>query len=372
MLFSEVIGHETIKTGLIQGVKDSRISHAQLFLGQEGSGNLALALAYCQYISCPHKTDKDSCGTCPSCKKHTQFQFADLHFSFPIFNKQTGGSVSDEFLHVWRSTLKSTAYFDATHWRDQLDAENKQLIMTVKEAANIVKKLSLKSYEGGYKFMIIWLPEYMKPPVANKLLKILEEPPQNTIFLLVANQQDNMLSTILSRVQMLKVPRLADSDVRSALIAQAGVTSNDKLDTLVQLADGNYFNAWKQVKSADMGYVDSFATWMRHCYSKDYAGLLGWTNQMHTIGRENLKQFLSYSLHMFRQCIVRNYSGTQITRLAKAEEAFVSKFSPFINDRNIQDLIKEVEKSHLDIGRNGYAKLVLFDLSISLGKLLKK
>lgn len=372
MLFSEVIGHHALKQRLIQGVNDSRISHAQLFLGQEGSGNLALALAYCQYISCKNPTETDSCGSCSSCKKHAKLQFADLHFSFPIFNKKSEGSVSDEFLSEWRSAIKSTAYLDATYWRDQLDAENKQLIITAKEAGNIVKKLSLKSYEGGYKFMIIWLPEYMRPEAATKLLKIIEEPPPKTIFILVANHQDNMLSTILSRTQLLKVPRLADADVRSALIAKAGVTSNDKLDTLVQMADGNYFNAWKQIQAADLGYFDSFSTWMRFCYSRDTAGLLGWTNQMHSIGRENLKQFLDYSLHMFRQCLVRNYTGGQITRLAQAEEAFADKFARFINDRNIQELIAEVEEAHRDIGRNGYAKLVLFDLSIAIGKLLPK
>jgi len=371
MLFSEVIGHEALKQRLIQGVNDSRISHAQLFLGNEGSGNLALALAYCQFISCQHRTQTDSCGSCPSCKKHTQLQFADLHFSFPII-KRSGSSVSDEFLTSWRSAIKTTPYIDSTFWRDKIDAENKQLIIPVKEASNIVKKLSLKAYEGGYKFMIIWLPEYLHTSASNKLLKILEEPPQKTIFILVANHQDNMLSTILSRVQLLKIPRLADTDVRSALVAKAGVTSNDKLDTLVQLADGNYFNAWKQVQAADLGYFDSFATWMRFCYSRDMAGLLGWSNQMHTIGRENLKQFLEYSLHMFRQCLVRNYTGGQITRLAKTEEAFAEKFARFINERNIEELSAQVEEAHRDIGRNGYAKLVMYDLSIAIGKLLKK
>lgn len=372
MLFSEVIGHEKLKTRLIQGVLDSRISHAQLFLGQEGSGNLALALAYCQYISCQHRTETDSCGTCPPCKKHAKLQFADLHFSFPIFNKKKEGSVADEFLEQWRGAVSKSAYLDAAHWRDQMDAENKQLIIPVKEASNIVKKLSLKSYEGGYKYMIIWLPEYMKPQAANKLLKIIEEPPEKTIFLLVANHQDNLLSTILSRTQLLKVPRLADSEVRSALIAKAGVTSNDQLDTLVQLADGNYFRAWQQMQSSEIEFMETFVQWMRYCYSRDMAELLKWANAMHGIGREDIKQFFDYSLHMVRQCIVRNYAGAQLTRLTGAEEEFADKFAPFINDRNINELVEELETAHRDISRNGYAKLVLFDLSIRISKLLKK
>ena len=372
MKFSQVIGQAKIKQQLIQAVKNNRISHAQLFLGPEGSGNLALALAYCQYIVCDNRTDEDSCGACPSCKKISTHQFADLHFTFPIFNIPKVEPLSDMHLAVWRKTLARSAYFDAAYWREQINGENKQLLIAVKEAVAIVKKLSLKSYEGGYKFSLIWLPEVMKATVSNKLLKIIEEPPDKTIFLLVSNSTERIPATILSRTQLIKIPKLRDEEMRSALIAREGISSNNQIEQLVQMSNGNWFRAWLLTHEGEDQRLEVFIEWMRLCYAKDVVGFLKWAQSRHDSGREHMKQFLDYALHMFRQCIVGNYSGHQLSRFGPKESEFASKFAPFINEKNIIDLNAEVQKAHYDITRNGYGKLVMFDLSLSIANSLKR
>ena len=195
MQFKEVIGQQDIKNRLLSSIKDQRISHAHLFLGNDGSGNLALALAYAQYLLCDNPNESDSCGQCPACLKAQKLQHPDLHFSYPFFSKQSGGSVSDEFLPEWREAVLKSPYFDLNYWRNALTAENKQLIITTREATNILHRLKLKSLEGKYKIIIIWRPEVMRTEAANKLLKIIEEPPEKTIFILVAESQENILQT---------------------------------------------------------------------------------------------------------------------------------------------------------------------------------
>ena len=372
MLFSEVVGQERLKKRLIQSVKDGRIPHAQMFLGPEGSGNLALALAYAQYISCPHRTETDSCGTCPSCKKHKQLQFPDLHYSFPIFNKQSERSECNEFVGDWRKALAKSPYMDATAWRDNLVSDKKQLIIPVKEASSIIRKLSLTAYEGGYKFLLMWMPEMMNINAANRLLKILEEPPDKTIFLLVANSQENIIGTILSRTQIIKIPKLSDDEIRSALISRLGVTSPHKVETITNLSNGNYWSAILGTQTQSDEHFHSFVGFMRMAYTYDMTGLIGLANSLHTSGRENMKQFLEYGLHMLRQCILGNYTGDQVVRLTDDEKSFSSKFSPFINERNIVAFTHSFEEAHSDITRNGYGKLILFDLSIQVAQLLRQ
>ena len=226
MRFGEIIGQEDVKQRLIHSFQEGRIAHALLFLGPEGSGNLALALAFAQYISCPNRSEHDSCGECPSCRKHQQAQAPDVFFTFPFFNKSEGSdkkTICNDYLATFRVHLLRNPYMILDTWKDALTTENKQLHISVYEAGQIIQQLTLKSYEGGYKFQIIWMADYLKTDTANKLLKILEEPPEKTIFLLVANSRENMLATILSRVQTIYIPRISDDDIRSALLAD-GVT----------------------------------------------------------------------------------------------------------------------------------------------------
>lgn len=373
MQFKEVIGQQDIKNRLLSSINDHRVSHAHLFLGNDGSGNLALALAYVQYLLCQQPSENDSCGSCPSCLKVSKLQHPDLHFSYPFFSKQSGGSVSDEFLPEWREAVNKSPYFDLNYWRNALTAENKQLLITTKEATNILHKLKLKSFEGNYKFVIIWRPELMRTEASNKLLKIIEEPPEKTIFILVAESQENIIQTILSRTQITKIPAIEDADFEQALLEKYPDVKEDEAVSLMHYNNKNFFKACQFLEEGeDMNiYYSLFSDWMRKCYMADTAALLKFSEELHKSGREKIKQFLDYSLNMVRQCIVGNYTGGLLMKLSSSETEFAQKFARFINDRNIEDIFKEINQAHADISRNIYGKLVLFDLSIKMIRLIK-
>ncbi|NNE55061.1 MAG: DNA polymerase III subunit delta [Flavobacteriales bacterium] len=372
MLFREIIGQESIKRKLIKVVNGGRIPHAQMFVGPEGCGNFAMALAFFQYLSCAHRTETDSCGTCPSCRKHKHVQFADMHFSFPIFSKKQGGSICLEFLEEWRRAVQNSPYLDAAAWRGYMSSDNKQLNIPVKEAADISHKLSLTSYEGGYKMLIMWLPEYMRPVTANKLLKLIEEPPDNTLIIMVANSTENMLSTILSRVQKIKFSRLTDDEVRNGLVTHAGVASPSKVESITRLANGNYWKALQMIQADAGEHFHAFVGLMRMAYKFDMTGLVNWANERNDQGRETAKQFLEYALHMVRQCILGNYTAGQLARLSEDEKGFADNFSSFINDRNVVEITTALEEAYYDISRNINGKLVMFDLSIQMARAIHR
>jgi len=321
MRFKNTIGQNSIIQKLVSSANNGRISHAQLFYGKEGAGALALAMAYIQYLGCENKEEGDSCGHCNFCKKISTFMHPDLHFSYPIISdsKRPDG---DSFLADWREVSKDTLYFSFNDWKEKIGAENKQLIIPVREADRISKKLSLKSYEGGYKFMVIWLAEYMKAPTANKLLKLIEEPPEKTLIILVTNNFENIISTILSRTQLVKLNIPQDDEIANYLENQFGISPESAANS--------------------------------------------WADKLHGFGREDLKQFLTYSLHMVRQCILGNYAGANHRKLNTSESAFAGKFAPFINHTNIIQVYEHLSKAEADISRNGYAKIVLLDTAIEL------
>jgi DNA polymerase-3 subunit delta' len=372
--FAQVIGQSALKTRLIGAFREGRIAHALMFLGPEGSGNLALALAFAQYIACPNKSETDSCGICPTCKKIDTHQFADLHYTFPFFNKSEGSekTTCNDWLAPWRSHLRSSPYTTVDEWRNEITEDNKQLIMSVYEAANIMQHLTLKSYEGGYKFQIIWMAEYLKTDTANKLLKIVEEPPEKTIFLFVASSLENILQTILSRVQAVYVPKIEDQDIHDALIAQN--CAPDKAIEIAHFAHGDWNKALQLLNShnPDETYAKQFQQWMRMCYKKDVTGIIKWSDEMHKLNREDQKHFLSYALDQIRQNLVLNYAGADFVRLNSSEKSFSDKFAPFINDLNAQELMEEITEAYHDVARNAYTKLVLSDLSFKLHYLLTR
>lgn len=372
MLFRDVIGHDNIKARLIQSAQENRISHAQLFHGPHGSGNFGLALAFARYLSCPNRTDTDSCGMCPTCKKFNSLQHPDLHFSFPhLSRKNNKTATSEDYLEEWRRMVTEFGYFDFGHWQQQLNSENKQLTIGVAEAEKIVHKFSLTSYEGGFKFLILWMPELMNIACANKLLKTIEEPPPNSLFLLVSHQPEQVISTILSRTQMTKVPALSDEAMASAVITHLGVAKPEMAEEIANVSDGNYFKAYTLAKrSSENPMSERFMDWMRKCYQLDVAQLVTFSDALHSDGRETIKEFLEYALHMVRQCIVMNYAGDQLSRFTRAERAFAQRFAPFINDKNVIELTGQIERAHYDVGRNTYAKLTLLDLSLQVNKLL--
>jgi DNA polymerase-3 subunit delta' len=375
MLFKEVIGQEDVKNRLRNSFHDGRIAHALMFLGPEGSGNLALALAFATYISCPNRTAEDACGKCPTCHKLALFQFADMNFSFPFFNKGTDSSkktTCDDWITDFRVFLSQSAYGDVDTWRTSITEDNKLLHISVYEAANIVNKLSLKSYEGGYKFQVIWMADYLKAETANKLLKILEEPPQKTIFLLVANSIESILPTILSRVQTIHIPKLTDEAIAEQLVHDGVAEST--ATAIAHFADGNWWLANTLAHSEDPNEALAlqFQAWMRFCYSKDVGKLVKWSDERHGDSRDDQKRFLKYALDQVRQNLMLNYVGPDFARLNETERSFSAKFARFINDTNAEEMMEQLSEAYNDVSRNAYSKMVFLDLSIKMHYLLTR
>ncbi len=372
MQFKDIIGQESIKNRFIQSVKDNRISHAQLLLGPEGCGKLALAIAYAQYISCENRGEDDSCGVCPSCVKYQKLIHPDLHFVFPVIKStKFKDPVSDNYLPEWREIIAENPYFTPNYWYEFIGAEKKQGLIYAHESSEIIRKLNLKTYEAEYKVMIIWLPEKMNPVASNKMLKLLEEPPAKTLFLLVSENSGEIIQTILSRTQLVKIPKISESNLKAAIQSKYTLPE-DELDMLIHLSDGNYVKALNNIDlTEDHKYhFELFTTLMRNCYLRKVLDLLKWVDEVSTLGREKQKAFLEYSLRMVRENFVLNIGEKDIVFLAKEEAEFSKKFSPFINEKNVMQITEEISNAHYHIERNGYSKIVLTDMILKLVKLI--
>ncbi|MDP4210583.1 MAG: DNA polymerase III subunit delta [Bacteroidota bacterium] len=375
MQFKDIIGQQQVKQRLIQSVAENRIAHAQLLLGPEGSGTLALAIAYAQYINCQNRTSEDSCGVCSSCNKFQKLIHPDLHFVFPVATNKTitKDPVSDDFIAQWRTLLLKSPYFSLFQWYGEIDLENKQGNISKNESQEIIRKLNLKTFEAEYKAMIIWLPERMNIIAANKLLKMLEEPPEKTVFLLVSENTGLMLQTILSRTQLIKVPKINDDDLLAYLKQQYNLPEQQLLD-IVHLSDGSYITALRVMESdEENGFnLDRFISLMRLCWTKDVLGLLKWCETVTGIGRERQKSFLTYTLRMLRENFVMNCQVPELALLTQKENEFSSKFFPYINQDNIFRMVEELNKAQYHIEANGSDKIIFLDLSLKLIKLIKK
>ena len=375
MLFKDVIGQSQVKQRLIQSVKDNRIAHAQLFLGPEGSGTLALAIAYAQFINCANRGENDSCGVCPSCAKFQKLIHPDLHFVFPVATTKsiTKEPVSDDFISQWRTLLLESPYFNLLQWYESIDVENKQGNISKNESQEIIRKLNLKTYEADYKVMIIWMPERMNAIAANKLLKMLEEPPDKTVFLMITENTGMMLQTILSRTQLIKVHKIEPGDLYEYL-KEHYTYSEQQLRDAVHLADGNFVKALQVLNSDEENAfnLDRFVSLMRLCWTKDVLGLMQWCDSMIGIGRERQKNFLGYTLRMIRENFVMNCQVPQLALLTQKESDFSSKFFPFINQENVYPMVEEINKAQYHIEANGSDKLIFLDMSLKLIKMIKK
>ena len=385
MYFSDLIGQQDIKNRLIQTVKENRIPHAQLLRGPEGVGKLGLAIAYARYICCENRGDTDACGVCPSCVKYNKLAHPDLHFVFPVI-KPTGKSsvVCDDFVADFRSTLIESPYFSMQDWYARISDDAKQGMIYGNESQEIIRKLSLKTYESEYKIMIIWLPEKMNDTCANKLLKILEEPPEKTVFLLVSNTPDDIITTILSRTQHIHVPRLTIDDIVLALLQNRDldITQQDAVN-VARISNGSYLTALAILGEDDENKVnfERFVMIMRLAWQvgnrKDHASLKTlrkWSDEMaaSSIGRERQKKFLQYAQHMTRENFILNLQQAELNYLTTYETDFSRKFSPFINERNVEDIMKEFALAERHIEQNVNAKMVFFDLVLKIIMLLKR
>jgi DNA polymerase III subunit delta' len=370
MLFKEIIGQQAIKERLVRSVKEGRISHAQLFLGPQGSGNLALALAYAQYISCAKRLDDDSCGECSSCIKYNKLIHPDLHFVYPVaLSKDV--RVSTDKAKEWREAFLDDPYITLFSWFETLDAENKQAVIGTDESGEILRKLSLTTYEADYKIMIIWQAEKMNPSAANKLLKILEEPPDKTLFLLVCENEDQLLRTIVSRTQLIKINKIADQDLIQALIERHGL-STESAEGIAHLADGNYAEALALMNENENAgqNLASFQKLMRASLKFDPKAVMSWIDDISTAGRERQKNFLNYALHIIRESLILNYGDASLVKLGNDEKDFVKKFSPFIHINNIERFMEELNKAYFHMERNANAKILFMDLAFKFNELL--
>ena len=385
MLFSEIIGQHEVKKRFIRTVIEQRIPHAQLLRGPEGVGKLGLAIAYAQYICCENRSETDSCGICPSCVKYKKLAHPDLHFVFPVIkptNKTT--VVCDDFIAEFREMILGNLYFGVNDWFAKISGDAKQGMIYGNESEEIIRKLSLKTYESEYKVMIIWLPEKMNIACSNKLLKILEEPPEKTVFLLVSNEPDHIITTILSRTQHIHIPKLSEAEITSALL------KNDELEIekedayyAAHISNGSYLNAVAVLNEGDENRLnfERFALIMRLAWQvgnkKDHSSLKTlrkWSDEMAaaSMGRERQKNFLNYSQRMTRENFIRNLQQPDLNYLTNLENDFSQRFSPFINERNVEDLMSEFALAERQIEQNVNAKMIFFDLTLKIIMLLKK
>jgi DNA polymerase-3 subunit delta' len=374
MLFSEVIGQNEVKAKLRASVKTDRIPHAQMFFGPEGSGALPMAIAYAQYVSCTNRGEIEACGTCPSCRKYSKLVHPDLHFAFPVntSEKVTKDPVSDDYINEWRNFVLSTPYFHSNQWYNYIGIENKQGLISKNDSEAIIRKLSFKSYESDYKIMIIWLPEKMNVTAANMLLKLIEEPPAKTLFLLVSEEPEKVLVTLSSRTQTIKLSRIDDKSLKEALIKKFELDT-EQLENIIRLANGNYIQAVEIIESSADNelYFESFTGIMRFCYTPDYLKINDWVEEMAGIGREKLKKFFDYALRLVRENFVLNLSNPGLVYLSSREADFSKRFHPFINGHNVVKICDEMNRASNDIERNAYAKAVLFDFALCLVKIIR-
>ena len=382
MLFREIIGQEATKAQLRQAVREGRIPHAQLFTGISGIGKLQLALAYAQYINCPHRTEEDSCGTCPTCLQFQHLQHPDLHFVFPIVGSD---EVCNNFLTPWRQIILTKHYFDLSDWHEALGVESKQSMIYEKESGEILRKLSLKAYGDGYKVMIIWQPEKMNATTANKLLKLLEEPAEKTVFILVSEHPEQLLATIRSRVQSIQVPRLEQETIAQALV-QKGVDAT-KAHDLARIANGSYLSALKKADETELNQQElhDFIALFRDAYTvgvlrdpqkkfESLKKLRQWALDMADakIGRERQKHFLQYAQTQVRENYIRNIGQPELNYQMEDERIFSDKFAPFIHSGNVEGIMNQLDLAERQIEQNGNAKMIFFDLCLQMIVLIKK
>ncbi|HRH64907.1 MAG TPA: DNA polymerase III subunit delta [Bacteroidia bacterium] len=375
MRFGEVIGQQLVKQRLLQSVKEERVSHALLFLGPEGSGNLAVALAFAQYLVCENRTETDSCGTCSGCIKMNKLVHPDVTFTFPVASrkddKSTKPKKSVDYIKEWRESVLENPYLVYTKWVEDLNIENKQGFISVEESADIITRLSLKSVESGYKIVIIWIPERMNIPAANKLLKILEEPPDNTLFFLIAEQFEQLLPTITSRVQLVKVNRIPD-EVMISVLTQRHEQTPEVARRISHRVNGNYNEALKILAndSADADLNQWFIQWMRACFKANVIRINELCDDFSAQSRESQKLHLDHAQDVARECLMINYAERSLVKMEGQELEDLKRFAPFIHINNAESFIEELNSASYHLERNANSKLLFTDLSYKLHRLI--
>lgn len=370
MQFCDIIGQEKVSERLIRSVLDQRISHAQLFVGAPGAGSLAIAIAYAQYIMCENRSGQDSCGSCASCIKNNKLIHPDLHFVYPIALSKDC-RVSTVKAKEWREVVLDNPYITLSGWFDSLKAENKQAVIGVDESAEIIRKLNLTTYETEYKIMIIWQADKMHTTAANKLLKILEEPPEKTVFILISEQEEQLLSTIVSRTQRIVVPKIKHEELEAVLLEEYDLSPESALN-ISNLADGNFSEALSLINETESleQNLDYFKQLMRLSIKFNPTDVLSWIDDIVSIGRERQKNFINYALHLLRESLLMNNQVDELVKLTDSERAFIAKFSPFIHEKNSARFVAELNRASVEMERNANPKILYMDLAFKFNELL--
>ena len=382
MLLKDIIGQQAVKRELCRSVQEGKIPHALLLSGSAGVGKLPLALAFAQYVACKHRTDTDACGVCPTCLQYSKLQHPDLHFAFPIVKVDKGAEVCDDYLNDFREMVRSNPYCDPDDWTMAMGAEKKQSLIYEKESSEIQRKLSLKSFADGYKVMIVWQPEKMHIACANKLLKLLEEPPEMTLFLFVSEHPEQLLPTIISRLRPLPIPRLTDEEIVEALTRQGVVSNPQQAHDVARLAGGSYREALRilDAEDRDKQLFAEFQELMRNAWlvgvRKNYEALQKLNEWSMTMAKESSRErqcaFLQFAQRLIRENFIYNYGEPALNYETSDEQQFSVKFAPFINERNIEELTEQFARAEAQIMQNANARMVLFDLCLQCIVLIKK
>lgn len=381
MQFSQIPGLQSLKNTLIQSVQKSHVSHAQLLYGTEGGMQLAMALAFATYINCENRTETDSCGQCAACSKMNKLAHPDFHSVYPIIKgskiKAADGEDGkmanvDGFIPLWRQFLEESFFGSLADWHEQIGAEkNQQAIIPVEEARKILQKISLKPYEAEYKILLIWLPELMNNSAANAILKVLEEPPAKTIFLLVTNDRNKLLATILSRAVGVYVPFLTADDISQYLIIHKNVEPA-RANQIAQLADGNLLTATNLIEDASQDLFDNYSGWMRMCFKPDLVNLVKLADQFDVMERTTQKQLLEYSLYMLRNIFLLLNNTPSLVKLEGKPLEFVQNFAKAVRADQIDQIQLLINDCQYHLERNGRAKILFLDLSLQIAKIFKQ
>lgn len=374
MLFRDIIGQKEIKDRLIQSVREGSIPHARLISGQEGTGVLPIAIAYARYLHCTDRNEEDSCGTCPSCLKFNKFYHPDLHFVFPIINKKgSKDAFCDDFLPEWRKFITETPYGNLSAWLSNIAAANAQGLIYARESNEIMRKLNLKAYESDYKIIIIWLPEKMHETAANKLLKLLEEPPEKTIFLLASEEPEKVITTIRSRAQHLFIPLISDNDLSKAIEEKYDLNKED-IQLIIRLSNGSIEKAIEIIEATGENeeYLELFITIMRNSWKRDILNMKAKSDQFAFMGRDKQKAFLSYAQRMIRENFLYKLQIPEINYMNRKEAEFSINFHRYVYEENIIDFMEELALAEKHIEANVNPRMIFFDLSMKIAVLLKK
>lgn len=373
MNFASIPGLNDIKATLISAAKANHIAHAQLFAGKAGALNLPLALAYATFLHCQNKQNEDACGTCPACSKSLKFIHPDTSFVFPLGNVKND-KVEDRFkadiLKSWRSFLLEQPFGDLSDWISFYGGEDKQALISREESREIIKTLSLKPFESPFKIMIIWQPELMHPSAANGILKILEEPPANTFFILVSNAIEKLLPTIISRTQLVRVPMLDDDELEQYL-TEKGLGDASRRAEVVRMSEGNLNFALKGIETEEDLFQDRFVGWMRSCHKKDFASLVSMAEEFHEMDKLGQRNFFQYSNGLMRETLLYAVGARSISRAKGAEADFLQNFGKVMSVEKVDKASNLLNDAGYYLERNGSAKMIFLDLSLQLSQVIK-